>query len=47
MNEKCARKKECYRHEAEPSEYQAYADFNEKDCKDFWRINERDNKLNK
>ena len=36
QNEKCSRRKDCYRYTANPSVYQTYSDFNEKDCKYFY-----------
>jgi len=42
QNEKCSRRKDCYRHTANPSKYQSYGEFEEKDCKYFW-----DNKKSK
>ena len=39
LNHGCPRAKECYRHEAKPSELrQAYADFHHEDCEHFLPI---------
>ena len=38
QNEKCKVKTECYRYMAIPSNYQLYADFNEKNCESFMPI---------
>lgn len=40
LNEECPQRYECYRHEAKPSEYQAYGDFkfdNDNGCEHFWQ----------
>ena len=39
LDDDCPRAKECYRHEAKPSELrQAYADFHHEDCEHFLPI---------
>jgi hypothetical protein len=35
LSDICERRYECYRHEAVPSQYQAYAVFNPTDCEYF------------
>ncbi len=40
-NEKCDKKNKCYRYMAIPSSWQAYSNFDEKDCEYFMPINGR------
>jgi hypothetical protein len=48
MNEECLSRNVCYRYKAEPSDYQAYMDYQPKDgeekCEKFWPLEDKEDK---
>lgn len=43
LNEKCDRRKSCYRYIAKPDRYQSYSMFLNENCDYYWPVNKEKN----
>lgn len=40
INQNCSKKKSCYRFMAEPSDWQSYVNYDHRNCKSYWEMDE-------